>query len=265
MNKKIITSLALLLWLTACSEKPIESVEETKIGKINLVNLNYFADEKPLPDFKKYPAGKQRKQAFFKFIAPIIKSENERIATIREASLKVAELVLDGSATEHQTQWLVNVCQRYKIDCEAGVTKETIASLNRRINKLPASLAIAQAANESAWGTSRFAVQANNLYGQWCFSEGCGLAPNQRNEGAIHEVRKFDSPVASVRSYLLNLNRHPAYQGLRGIRADLIKQKQKVTGHALAAGLIQYSERKHEYVEELRQMIRFNKLSKYES
>ncbi len=116
--------------------------------------------------------------------------------------------------------------------------------------------------NESAWGTSRFAKQGNNYFGQWCYVKGCGLVPQQRNDGAVHEVADFDHPMDSVRSYILNLNRHYTYDDLRDLRAKEIKKQGYATGLNLAAGLINYSERRMEYVKEIRSMISYNKLDK---
>jgi len=117
------------------------------------------------------------------------------------------------------------------------------------VDTIPPSLALAQAANESAWGTSRFARQAHNYYGQWCFEKGCGIVPDRRDANKSHEVAAFDSPRESVARYLHNLNSNSA----------------PVTGIALAAGLGKYSERGADYISELRSMIEFNKLSKYDA
>ena len=124
--------------------------------------------------------------------------------------------------------------------------------------------ALAQAANESAWGTSRFATKGNNLFGQWCFSKGCGLVPRGRVEGASHEVAKFSSPFRSVRAYIQNLNRHPTYQELRDIRQEDRRGKDPLSGVDMAAGLLGYSERGQEYVDEIRAMIHYNNLTFYD-
>ena len=99
---------------------------------------------------------------------------------------------------------------------------------------------------------------------QWCFIKGCGIVPEQRAGDAFHEVASFKSPYASVRSYMLNINRHDAYQELRRIRAEALKNKGFASGTVVAGGLESYSERGHEYIDEVRSMIRFNKLGKYD-
>jgi Bax protein len=129
---------------------------------------------------------------------------------------------------------------------------------------VPPSLALSQAANESAWGTSRFARSGHNYFGQWCFTTGCGVVPRHRTAGKQHEVAVFASPAAAVASYLHNLNSHPAYQRLREIRLQQRQQHQVVSGLALAAGLEKYSERGEDYIRELRAMIRHNRLSQYD-
>jgi Bax protein len=136
--------------------------------------------------------------------------------------------------------------------------------LLRRVDAIPASLALAQSANESAWGTSRFAKDGSNFFGQWCYDAGCGLVPSKRNAGASHEVAVFDSPEESVASYLLNLNTNRAYTELRSIRASLRARNKEISGEALAAGLRKYSERGDAYVKELRSMIRYDDLGQYD-
>ena len=131
--------------------------------------------------------------------------------------------------------------------------------LLRRVDIIPADLVLVQAANESAWGISRFAQQGFNFYGLWCFRTGCGFVPRQRERGAAHEVAKFKSLAHATYTYMRNLNRHPAYKHLRDIRNQLRLHQKPITGMALSEGLIQYSERGEDYIEELQQMIRFNR------
>jgi Bax protein len=123
---------------------------------------------------------------------------------------------------------------------------------------------LAQAANNSAWGTSRFAKQANNYFGQWCFTKGCGIVPARRDAGSKHEVRKFDTTQGSVSSYVRNINTGSAYSSLRTVRANARRNKSMLTGHDLAVGLVGYSARDDAYVKEIRSMIRTNKLNNYD-
>jgi Bax protein len=139
----------------------------------------------------------------------------------------------------------------------------SIRLLLRRINIIPSSLVLAQAANESAWGTSRFAIEANNYFGQWCYREGCGLVPTERDEGLSHEVKNFNSVVDSVKSYLHMLNSGKAYALLRNLRQQRLEEEKPLTGYELAAGLAKYSERGTAYVASIRSLIVANHLQHY--
>jgi Bax protein len=224
---------------------------------IIFLSLIYYASrDKESVDFSSYPAGQERKEAFIGHFLPIIQAENRDILKLRE---RLTALSKSSEPSSSDESLLTELAERYKLkpDDPALVSK-----LLTRVDIIPPSLALSQSANESAWGTSRFAVTANNYFGQWCFTEGCGVVPKQRNKGAVHEVKTFDSASQSVTSYIHNLNTNSAYQRLRAIRKNLRKSGREVTGHALAAGLIKYSERGHEYVDELRNMIRQNKFAK---
>ncbi|KGE03047.1 hypothetical protein HRUBRA_02364 [Pseudohaliea rubra DSM 19751] len=124
---------------------------------------------------------------------------------------------------------------------------------------IPPGLALAQAAKESGWGRSRFAVEGNNLFGQWCFDPGCGIVPARRPEGSRHEVAAFDSVDEAIRRYMNNLNTHERYAPFRERRAALRARDTVLTGPALVAGLLGYSERGEVYLDELRAMMRQNR------
>lgn len=220
--------------------------------------FTFFSRVAP-PDFAEHPAGSERKAAFFAYFKPIIDEVNREIMTDHN---KISEVCQSDS--EANTQ-LSDLAKKYRVDKTDIEAESTCTVLLRRADTVPASLALAQAANESAWGTSRFAQTGNNFFGQWCFEEGCGIVPNSRDAGKAHEVAEFKSPTESVRSYMLNLNGHDAYKPLRQIRHSLKVKNAQVTGIELSYGLNKYSERGEEYGEELRQMIRFNKLTQYDS
>ena len=193
---------------------------------------------------------------------PLVSETNRSISSTRER-------LLDWRDNRDDIGWwdgrsLREIVETYRVEDFAIDDDASWARLLRRADVIPVSLVLAQAANESGWGTSRFARQGNNFFGQWCFEPGCGLVPRDRGAGKKHEVAVFESPRASVEAYIRNLNSHPAYRGLRGIRQQLRSNDQPVTGIALAAGLEKYSERGAEYIEELRAMIRYNDLSKYD-
>jgi Bax protein len=152
---------------------------------------------------------------------------------------------------------------RYKLSVGDQSTAERIGALLLRVDVVPASLIVAQAAKESGWGTSRFATQGNNFFGIWCFYRGCGLTPLSRLSGRDHEVATFDNVEESVRYYVRTINSHFAYKYLRELRADGRKQEHFYMGEHLANGLIRYSERGMAYVREVQSLIRNNNLQRF--
>ena len=201
------------------------------------------------PDFASYKDVKQKKTAFFEYMYDFVELENKKILSEKKTLM-----------TQPRDSAVVKtLCEKYSKNCST-IDDAHFAKLKRRIDVVPPSLALAQSANESAWGTSRFALQGYNYYGQWCYKKGCGLVPSQRNTGSNHEVRKFKNGQASVRAYLFNLNTGRAYKDLRQKRADDRAKGIKPSGIDLAEGLIAYSERREIYVTELQSMIRYNKL-----
>ena len=213
-----------------------------------------------LPDFSAYRDTTEKKAAFFSFLYPRIVLANSRILIERDY---LDSLASKDELSKSELTWLKNQAERLRVD-EEPASESMFRRLRNRLDVIPPSLVLAQAANESAWGTSRFARRGNNLFGQWCFSQGCGLVPRGRVEGASHEVASFSSPYLSVRSYIQNLNRHPTYQLLRDIRLKARNRDDIASGPSLAAGLLGYSERGEDYVEEIRNMIRHNNLDYYD-
>lgn len=213
-----------------------------------------------LPDFSGYRDTTERKAAFFSFLYPRIVLANSRILIERDYLDALAQ---KEELSKSERSWLTRQAERLRVDEEPG-SPEMFERLRKRLDVISPSLILAQAANESAWGTSRFATRGNNLFGQWCFSKGCGLVPRGRVEGATHEVARFASPYRSVRAYIQNLNRHPTYQELRDVREAARDNGKLAPGVALAAGLIGYSERGEDYVKEIRSMIRYNNLTYFD-
>ena len=213
-----------------------------------------------LPDFSEYRDTTEKKAAFFSFLYPRIVLANSRILIERDYLESLAD---KETLTSKEYNWLAQQSERLRVDAEPG-SDEQFALLRKRLDVIPPSLILAQAANESAWGTSRFATKGNNLFGQWCFSKGCGLVPLSRIEGASHEVAKFSSPYRSVRAYIQNLNRHPTYQLLRDVRLKDRRDNAPLSGLELAEGLLGYSERGEDYIEEIRAMIHYNNLEFYD-
>lgn len=214
---------------------------------------------KPLPDFSQYADTTERKRAFFAYLRPYVKRENARIRALREQLLDIQQKKqkkLRISVEEYA--FLYSLYDEFRMDV-AETDQAMLQELLERVDIIPDTLVLMQAANESAWGSSRFAIEGFNFFGQWCFREGCGLVPMARGDDQSHEVAKFDSPGASIKSYFYNLNTFHTYETLRVIRARLRSEGKPVRGEALAAGLGSYSERGEDYIAEISGMIRFNR------
>jgi len=220
-------------------------------------------DRNPLPDFSHYTQVKEKKSAFFDYILPLVKHSNQLVIEDRKQLESLAAEV--GELSFFQRRTLIELAEDYYVDRENRSDLQVIEQLRLRVDPVPPSLALAQAAIESAWGTSRFAVQGNNLFGQWCYKKGCGLVPLRRNSGTQHEVAKFDTVSESVGSYIRNINTHRAYQDLRVSRAQLRTERGSASGHQLAENLLEYSELREKYVHEVQAVIRINKLARYDA
>ncbi len=212
-----------------------------------------------IPDFKSIADIKKRKSAFFDYLRPKIELENQRI--IKERSFLLS--LRNNHATKEQTTYAERLGRLYSYPLtDNEVTLSWLNEMLSRVNVLPEALVLTQAANESGWGTSRFATQANNLFGQWCYSQGCGIVPERRSAGKKHEVKKFTTVQESVHGYFMNVNRNRSYAKFRDIRAGLAREEKNLlsveTASELTYGLIAYSERGMDYVNDLRAMIRHN-------
>jgi Bax protein len=244
------------------SELSTSQVKQESVQSKNTANNKpvikdvQVATKTPLPDFSKYVDVKQKKVAFFAYLTPHVKQINQEIAQQRSFVMALTQYPTDKkSLTQLET-----LIKKYSIKTD---DKLTFVKLKRtlllRVDELPIELVLMQAANESAWGTSRFALTANNLFGQWCFKKGCGIVPSGRPAGEKYEVRKFSHPVDSIRSYYNNLNTGHAYVDLRETRLGLREQNKALNPNLLADGLLSYSTRREAYVKELKAMIRINK------
>jgi Bax protein len=216
-----------------------------------------------LPDFAAYQDVQTKKQKFFKYLIPKVRHANDKIRADRSLLLIIREdLVTGGTLDADDLVFISRLQKRYRIRSEENPVI-VVRKLLSRVDIVPASLVLAQAANESGWGTSRFAREANNLFGVWCFSPGCGLTPKSRDAGLIHEVASYPSVQKSVEAYIRTINTHAAYQQLREIRAGSRRQADQFNGLALAEGLLKYSARGLDYVREIQQLIRVNDLHRY--
>ncbi|MCW8327990.1 glucosaminidase domain-containing protein [Photobacterium sp. SDRW27] len=244
--------LALITGLTACSEAPLN--DESKKGTEATVSLS------SKPDFRAFTDVNQKKAAFFDFLRPAVEHENKRIEKERQFLLGIKSKFEAGNTIgSEELAYAAKLGKTYQAELKGdSVTSEWLESILNRVDVLPEELVLSQAANESGWGTSRFAVEGNNYFGQWCYRKGCGLVPASRTDGATHEVAVFDSVYLSVQAYFMNVNRNRAYADLREIRAAQRKMGAVIEGTKLAEGLSRYSERGHAYVDEIQSMIRHN-------
>tara|TARA_R110002153_G_scaffold15822_8_gene56314 strand:- start:22921 stop:23748 length:828 start_codon:yes stop_codon:yes gene_type:complete len=218
------------------------------------------SSKKAVPKFSDYSDVTEKKRAFFEYLQPEIQRQNAIVLKEREMVLALQEVFMQQQRfNKHQQKVFDKLANKYQFSSdEVQSVEQTLETLVRRVDTIPEALVLVQAANESGWGTSRFAQKGYNFFGLWCFKEGCGFVPKQRTDEAVHEVAKFKDLSHAVMTYIRNLNRHYAYKDLRIIRQNLRQEGKPVTAIALTAGLSSYSERGQEYIDELLSMLRVN-------
>lgn len=201
----------------------------------------------------------QRKQLFFRILAPLVAAENNKLREQREFLLHTFEQFEQLPKQSPVFRRVQAIAQRFDVsgDLNDGQTRETLL---RRVDIVPAALVLAQAANESGWGTSRFAREANNLFGMWTWDENEGIEPARRAANARHFVRSFGNLREAIGNYLHTINVGRAYRELRTIRAAQRARGEPPSAIEMAAGLERYSARGKAYVSEIRSIIRFNQL-----
>ena len=195
-----------------------------------------------------------KKETFIKIVLPLIVAENEKILDDRE---KLKLLVEKKFTSDLEKQWLRQKLLEYK------VKKGNLDELMHRMDMIPVSIALAQAAKESGWGTSRFALEGNAIFGQWTW-DGQGIAPLKRDGDKNHKILKFPILRASVKAYKNNLNTHKSYSKFREKRKSLRSKNKKITGLALTDTLKNYAQTGSEYTKILNQIITQNRLSDFE-
>ncbi|MEZ9232698.1 glucosaminidase domain-containing protein [Vibrio amylolyticus] len=270
MHKKLIFSAvpiialsSMLIWLGSDRNanpetSPVETSNDTQ--RVVEVEAKKISNA---PDFSAITDVQEKKTTFFEYLKPGVARENERIIKERGRLELIQSRFSTGELTDEDKSYAERLANLYHIEVSAeGISSKWIDDMLRRVDVLPEALVLTQAAKESGWGTSRFATEANNYFGQWCYSAGCGVIPQQRQEGMTHEVAKFSSVQESIHRYFMNVNRNRAYQELRDIRHELHVNNQDLLNNEaaieLANGLIRYSERGQPYVDEIQNMIRFN-------
>jgi Bax protein len=215
-----------------------------------------------LPDLTAINQPLERVQLFIEIMRPLVEQKNELLLTTRERLLQIkSEIDQQHELGFVAREQLNSLREDYSVSIEDYPSdKQAIDVLLSRVDIIPPAMVIAQAAIESGWGTSLFAQEGNNLFGEWCFKKGCGIVPTRRAASATHEVRRFDSIEDSINSYYRNINTNNAYRSLRDLRTKLRSNKDKFTGHALVAGLGKYCGRGEVYITEVRSMINSTKL-----
>ena len=193
---------------------------------------------------------KKRKDLFIQIILPLIIKENNNIRLDRK---KLFSILNKSKNTKAETVWLNSKFKKY------GVVNKDLSTLKIRMDEVPVSMAIAQAAKETGWGTSRFAQEGNALFGQWTWS-GEGIKPSDADDNSTHKVMKFKVLQASVKAYQRNLNTHTSYKTFRVARAELRDEGKKLDSMILSKYLDKYAETGKEYVRVLQQIIKQNNL-----
>ena len=230
--KKILKNLCLLVTLFSVS---------TLVSSASLSSFK--------PSFDSIENTIVRKEVFFNYLLPAIHQKNAEIIELRDSILN----------NELSVNELEKLASKYRVKHPA--TQEELLKV---IDILPPSLVLAQAANESNWGRSRFAKDFNNYFGIWCFSEGCGIIPKERDRSATHEVASFNSLEECIDYYVLNINRSYAYEELRQIREKQRNDMQPIKGIVLAEGLSNYAFPGIEYIDSIKSVIQFNQLGRYD-
>jgi len=225
----------------------LKDVRDTKLVKP--IDIGLLPNE-----IKNIENTKKRKEMFIKIVLPLIVKENNKIRIDRK---RLFVILNKNSNTDIEKKWLEKKYKQY------GVRKNDLSTLKIRMDEIPVSLAIAQAAKETGWGTSRFALKGNALFGQWTWS-GEGLKPENAEEGKDHKVMKFHSLRLSVRAYLRNLNTHSSYKNLRKARTELRNQNKPLDSLILSRHLDKYAETGSQYIEVLQKIIEQNNLKDFD-
>jgi len=225
----------------------LKDVRKTKLVKP--VSLTLLPKE-----IKMIESTTKRKNLFIQIVLPLIIKENNYIRKDRK---KLFHILNKSKNSKKEKIWLESKFKQF------GIMQKDLSTLKIRMDEVPVSLAIAQAAKETGWGTSRFAQEGNALFGQWTWS-GEGIKPAGADDDSTHKVMKFKVLQASVKAYHRNLNTHSSYKEFRSVRAELRDEEKKLDSLVLSEYLDKYAETGKEYVKILQQIIRQNKLADFD-
>lgn len=270
---------SLAIWQTKQAHETVFRISSERIGDIHFTKdveglslklaaqFNNWRESGEVPEIlpDEMPPGvlsaehpRQWKRRFLASLTPIILKMDDLILEDRARLQHILAKREKGRKLKSwESAWLNRLAAHY------GVMSDDAQGLLRRVDAIPPSLALAQAAIESAWGRSRFAADGNALFGQWTWKSR-GLVPAARPEGANHKVRSFDNLAKSVEAYFHNLNTHRAYRDFRRVRERQRKAGEALDSNALADTLLNYSERGEVYPQEIRTVIRANRLKDFD-
>jgi len=222
------------------------------VPRFTLVSL-----PRDLPDLR---SAKARKDLFIRVMLPLVLQANEKVRKDRARLLNLN--VRRDNLGQADLVWLKEISAKY--DVEETDRRKQFSELKRRIDIIPPSLALAQGAEESGWGTSRFAMEGNAVFGQWTYKKGKGIVPSKRDEGKRHEIKSFTGLRSSIASYVNNLNTHWAYVEFRAGRAEARKQGGTLRGDKLIENLRKYSQRGEDYIRTIKTIMRVNGFSEFD-
>ena len=245
------------------AEEMFKIFEEQNFSRDNFLNNTYdsLIVFSSLPeDFMTVEPASARKELFVKTILPIIFFENEKVLEERNKILEWWTATEgDLIKRDYWPDWLENISTKYSYE------GENIGDLLMSVDIIPISLAVSQAAIESGWGTSRYAREGNAVFGQYTYKKDLGILPKERPEEENFLIRKFQTISDSTASYIKNLNTHNGYKGVRENRKKIRMNGEKISGMSLVKYLVNYSERKEDYIKDIEQMIQDNDFQDFDN
>ena len=229
------------------------------LGTFLFLNVSVLGKGMP-SEYYEIRESKKSKKYFFDYINDLVQKENEKILKEREFVKNIlSSNILSINYNSNIFLQLLEIKKRYRVK-----NLFTLEEYLKKINIIPASMALAQAAVESGWGKSRFIKEANNIFGHWTYDPKIGMMPEQRDEDATHFIRIFKNLQDSISAYMLNLNRNRAYKTFQNKRYELIMGNKKLDGLTLSQTMLNYSGIAEEYLKMLKLMIESNSLLKYD-